>query len=136
MKKILISLGLIVALIGAVVLIDSSLAQAAFEGGAPGGVEAARGSDQPVSLFSGDKGLVRKITDTLLFIIGVISVFMIIIGGLRFVLSGGDKTKAAAARNTILYAIVGLVIAFFSYAIIDFVVGAVSGRSSGSNSFF
>ena len=62
-----------------------------------------------------------EVTNTLIFLIGSISVIMIIVGGLRFVLSNGDSKAAASARNTILYAVVGVVVAIASYAIVTFV---------------
>ena len=64
------------------------------------------------------------IINLLLFIIGAIAVIMVIIGGLRYVLSGGDANAVTSAKNTILYAIVGLAIAILAYAIVNFVVGA------------
>ena len=71
----------------------------------------------------GDAGtLVSTITNALLFIIGAISVIMIIVGGIRYVISNGDSTQITAAKNTILYAVIGLVIAVLAYAIVRFVV--------------
>ncbi|HUD11346.1 MAG TPA: hypothetical protein VMS08_02970 [Candidatus Saccharimonadia bacterium] len=61
------------------------------------------------------------IADTLIFVIGAVSVIMIIIGGLRYVTSNGDSKSIEGAKNTILYAIVGIVVAIASYAIVDFV---------------
>lgn len=96
------------------------------------GADAAKGIDQPVELF-GSTGVFRKITDVLLFIVGAISVIMIIVGGLRYVLSGGDSTHITGAKNTILYAIIGLIVALLAYAAIDFVINsfATSGGSGG-----
>ncbi len=103
--------------------------------GLDGAMQVTRGEGQPTELFSGNEGgLVNRIITLLLFIVGVLSVIMLIIGGLRFVLSGGDKSKTDAAKNTILYAIIGLLVAFFAYAIINFVVQAISGGSIGGGS--
>src|SRR5205809_721108 len=55
-----------------------------------------------------------SITNLLLFIIGAISVIMIIIGGIRYVTSSGDQTAVTAAKNTILYAIIGVVVSFLA----------------------
>lgn len=96
------------------------------DGGVPAGVEAARGESQPGELF-GDQGIFRRITNILLFLIGVLSVIMLIIGGLRYVLSGGNQQAVGAAKNTILYAIVGLIVAILSYAIINFVITSFTG---------
>lgn len=99
-----------------------------------GGVNAARGNDQPANLF-GNAGIFSTITNTLLFILGAISVIMIIVGGLRYVISGGDSAAVTAAKNTILYAIVGVIVAILAYAIINFVIGSFAGApSSGVSS--
>ena len=66
-----------------------------------------------------------SVTNLLIFLVGAISVIMIVIGGLRYVLSSGDSKAAADAKNTILYAVVGLVVAIAAYAIVSFVVTKV-----------
>jgi hypothetical protein len=48
---------------------------------------------------------------------------MLIVGGLRYVLSGGDPKNTQAAKDTILYAVVGIVVALLAYAIANFVLG-------------
>ena len=50
---------------------------------------------------------------------------MLIIGGIKYLVSGGDAKKVTDAKNTVLYAIIGIVICFFAYAIINFVVSAL-----------
>jgi hypothetical protein len=97
------------------------------------GVNAAHGTGQPTELF-GAGGIVTTITNMMLFIVGALSVFMIIIGGLRYVTSGGNATSVTSAKNTILYAIVGLVVAFLAYAAINFILGSLTGgTSAGTN---
>lgn len=66
--------------------------------------------------------VVREIVNIILFVLGAAAVIMIIIGGFRYVLSGGDSSSVTAAKNTILYAVVGLIVAILSYAIVNFVV--------------
>ncbi len=85
------------------------------------GAEAARCDGCPSDLF-GETGAFRQITNTILYIVGVIAVIMLIIGGIRYVVSGGDAKKVTDAKNTVLYAIIGLVIAVFAYAIVNFVI--------------
>jgi hypothetical protein len=99
---------------------------AGFDGGIQGGANSARGADQTSELF-GQTGIFRTITNVLLFILGAISVIMIIIGGLRYVISGGNATAVTAAKNTILYAIVGVIVALLAYAIINFVLNSFTG---------
>jgi len=94
------------------------------------GANAARGTGQPAELF-GDGGFVTTITGVMLFAVGALSVIMLIIGGLRYVISGGNASAVTAAKNTVLYAIVGLVVSFLAYAIINFVLGTLTGGSAG-----
>ncbi len=88
------------------------------------GAQAAQCDGCPSNLF-GDDGVFKQITNTILYIVGIIAVIMLIIGGIKYVISGGDAKKVTDAKNTILYAIIGLVIAFFAYAIVNFVISAL-----------
>lgn len=106
---------------------------AAFEGGIAGGMNAARGSDQPADLF-GQTGVFSTITNVMLFVVGAISVIMIIIGGLRYVVSGGDAGNVSAAKNTILYAIVGVIVSLFAYAVVQFVISSFIDGGAGFSS--
>ena len=65
---------------------------------------------------------VTTVTNILLFLIGLVAVIMIIIGGIRYTTSNGDASQTKAAKDTILYAIVGLVVAIMAYAIVSWVV--------------
>lgn len=58
-------------------------------------------------------------------IISITAVFMIVYGGFRYITSGGDASKTAAARNTIMYAVIGLVIVALAQAIVRFVLSEV-----------
>lgn len=85
------------------------------------GADCAQGTDQPGNLF-GNGGIFQTITNILLFLIGAVSVIMLIIGGIRYVVSNGDSTQVAGAKNTILYAIIGIVVAFIAYAAVNFII--------------
>ena len=98
------------------------------------GVNAARGNNVPGGLF-GSTGIVSQIINTLLFIVGALSVIMIIFGGLRYVTSAGNSSAVTAAKNTILYAIVGLIISFLAFAAVNFVLGAVGSSVGGGGAF-
>ncbi len=93
------------------------------------GAEAARAEGMPAELIGPD-GIFNQITSVALGIIGAVSVIMLIWGGLRYIISGGDSKKITDAKNTILYAIIGLIIALLSYAIIKFVLNSISGISA------
>lgn len=73
--------------------------------------------------LDGDSGVFKTVVNILLFIIGLISVIMLIWGGIRYTTSGGNANSVTAAKNTIMYAIIGLVVAIFAYAIVNWVVG-------------
>lgn len=75
-----------------------------------------------INPVTNEKCLFNKIIDTALFLIGAISIVMLIYGGIRYTLSGGKPEAVTNAKNTILYSIVGIVVALLAYAIIDFVV--------------
>ena len=93
------------------------------------GAEAARCDGCPEDLF-GDAGVFKQITNTILYIVGVIAVIVLIIGGIRYLISGGDSKKVTDAKNTVLYAIIGLIIALLSFAIVNFVISALPNGES------
>ncbi|MDB5177185.1 MAG: rane protein of unknown function [Candidatus Saccharibacteria bacterium] len=70
--------------------------------------------------------LIKTIVNVLLFILGAVAVIMIIFGGIKYTTSNGDSSQITSAKNTILYAVVGLVVAILAYAIVNFVVSSLS----------
>lgn len=89
-----------------------------------GGAQASKGEQVAESLFD-PGGVFQTVANILLFLIGAISVIMLIIGGIRYVVSGGDQAAVTSAKNTILYAIVGIVVAFLAFAAVDFVINSL-----------
>lgn len=88
------------------------------------GIEAAKTSEMPSNL-DGTGGVIDNVTSTILYVLGFLAVIMLIIGGVKYALSAGDAKAVTDAKNTILYALIGLVIAILSYAIVKFVVGII-----------
>ena len=109
--------------LGLSVLTPAVTAAAESPGTIKEGAGSAKGDSQQAELF-GDNGVFRTVTNVLLFIIGAIAVIMLIIGGIRYVLSGGDQAQVTSAKNTILYAIIGIVVAILAYAAVDFVINS------------
>lgn len=70
-------------------------------------------------------GTISVIINVIIGIIGLVAVVVIILGGFQYMTSSGDSTKVKKAKDTILYGIVGLVIALLAYAIVNFVLGAI-----------
>jgi hypothetical protein len=66
--------------------------------------------------------MAKTVVNLLLTVLGIISVIMIVIGGIRYTTSGGDSAGLKNARDTIIYAVVGLVIAILSFSIVNFVL--------------
>lgn len=91
------------------------------------GADAARADGMPADLVGAD-GVINQFTNIVLYVVGFISVVMLIWGGIRYIISGGDNKKITDAKNTILYALLGLVIAFFAYAIVNFVLNAIGAN--------
>lgn len=112
----------------------------------PAAVHAQEGSGSPIDSISGGvKGVgggdantddlsdnLKTIVNILLFVLGAIAVIMIIIGGIRYTTSNGDAGSIKGAKDTILYSVIGLVVAILAYAIVNFVLGAFSGGGAGS----
>lgn len=84
-----------------------------------GGVNAVGGGGSPTL---GDQ--IKIVISILMFILGAIAVVMIIIGGIRYTTSNGDSASIKSAKDTILYSVIGLIVAILSYAIVNFVLGA------------
>jgi hypothetical protein len=66
--------------------------------------------------------LMGNVVNLLLILIGIISVIMIIIGGIRYTTSAGDAGQTKSARDTVIYAVAGLVVAIMAFAIVNFVL--------------
>lgn len=130
MKKFF--MGIMAAIIGFSIMavMSTTPIMALGEGGAPSGVEAARGDNMPSNLAGGETSIVKRAINLMLYGIGVLSVVMLIFGGFRYIISGGKKESVTNAKNTILYAIIGLLIAIFSYALVNFIVMTAIGGGS------
>ena len=83
------------------------------------------GCDQPAGQPSVQSTVERAIT-ILLALVAVISIIMIIIGGLKYITSGGDSGKVSSAKDTILYSVIGLVVALLAQVIVRFVVNRLT----------
>lgn len=86
-----------------------------------GGVKGVGGGDANTDDLSDN---LKTVVNILLFVLGAIAVIMIIIGGIRYTTSNGDSGSIKSAKDTILYSVVGLVVAILAYAIVNFVLGA------------
>ncbi len=74
------------------------------------------------NVLVGPDGIITNIIDALSYVVGIISLIMIIIGGFMYIFSGGNPESAARATKTVLYAVIGLVVALSAQAIVIFVL--------------
>lgn len=70
--------------------------------------------------------IIETVVNIFSVLVGVVAVIMIIWGGLRYITSGGDSTKITSAKNTIIYALIGLVVVALAQFIVKFVLGKVT----------
>jgi len=81
--------------------------------------------DNSSSPILGPSSIMYKIVQTVTVITGAVSVIMIVVGGFRYVISGGDSNATKGAKDTVLYAVIGLAITIFAQTIITFVLSAL-----------
>lgn len=89
------------------------------------GLDKAGGSQNKTTL----EDQIKTITNVLLFLLGAIAVIMIIVGGIRYVISNGEASSIKSAKDTILYAVIGLIVAILAFAIVNFVITSFSGST-------
>jgi len=69
---------------------------------------------------------IHAVVTILSFVVGIISVIMVMVGGFRYVTSGGDSTKVGSAKNAIVYALVGLIVVALAQVIVRFTLNKTS----------
>lgn len=77
-------------------------------------------------------GTVKNIINAILGVLGIVAVVVIILGGFTFLTSQGDAGKVMKGRNTLLWGVIGLLVSLFAFAIVNFVLGAISSTPSNS----
>lgn len=80
----------------------------------------------PSGTNSNLNAFITNIINVLIAVIGVAAVLMLIIGGFRYVFSQGNEKAVSGAKDTILYAIIGIVVAILAFAIVNFVIGGLN----------
>lgn len=78
--------------------------------------------DRTTNPIAGPDGILVKATDIIAIIAGIAAVILIIVGGIKYVVSGGDTNAVNSAKNTVLYALIGLVVIGVAKILITFVV--------------
>jgi hypothetical protein len=68
---------------------------------------------------------INTIINVIIGVIGFVAVVVIILGGVQYTTSAGDPGKVKKAKDTILYGIIGLVVALLAFAIVNFVLSSI-----------
>lgn len=89
-----------------------------------GGVKTAAGGEDQGAAPSNVHTILTNVINIFSLVIGIIAVIVIIIAGLTYITSGGDASKAASAKSTILYAVIGLIVVAFAQLIVQFAINA------------
>ncbi len=107
--------------------VDEETKQAACDG-----IGAVGGNCSDTSANGSINKIIETVVEILSWVVGVAAVITIIIGGFRYITSGGDSNSTASAKNTILYAIIGLLIALVAQVLVRFVFNRATTTSNGS----
>lgn len=125
MKKLIVSVCAVIATVfglGGVAALSPVMAEPAYADSTTAGGQYIS-QVQPAGASSSDlMTTVKNIINVILGIVGIVAVVMMIVGGISFITSQGDSGKVTKARNTILYGVVGLVVALLAFAIVNFVL--------------
>ena len=79
------------------------------------------------------QAVAKKVVNIFSIIVGIVAVIFVIYGGFRYITSGGDSGSVGNAKNTLIYALVGLVIVALAQLIVHYVLSTATGAASGSN---
>ena len=80
---------------------------------------------------SGLNSLATKVVNIFSVIVGIVAVIMIIYGGFKYITSGGDSGNVSSAKNTLIYAIIGLIIVALAQIIVHFVINTTTSSTTG-----
>lgn len=132
-KSLMVAVALAVMGVLGVALPEKAMAVKCPEGSVRAGQDVGSYAECNLSSESSSTDLmdtIMAVINVVLGVVGLAAVIMIVIGGISFVTSQGDAAKVTRARNTVLYGVVGLVIALLAFAIVNFVLSGVFGTKS------
>lgn len=129
-KLLVASLVLSLGLLTPVALVGNVAAQASIQDSLCGGVNlgdaGATGSCSENQEGTDVNSIVTDVINFLSWFVGVVSVVMIIVGGFRYITSGGSNDKVSSAKSTIVYALIGLILVALAQFIVNFVIDRVT----------
>lgn len=72
--------------------------------------------------------VIQNILNVVIGLSGIIAVIFIVVGGISFITSSGDAGKIKKAKDTVLYAVIGLIVCALAFVIVNWVVGSLLGQ--------
>lgn len=137
--KILVALAVMAGLVGVAIPSGEAMAvtcpPGTLRGDGEGDKTANSIAECNISAEHSNENLMKTVNDIInvvLGVLGVVAVGVIIVGAISFITSQGDSAKVTKGRNTILYGVVGLVVALLAFAIVNFVLKGISSGSGSS----
>jgi hypothetical protein len=135
MAAIIASLLLAIAPIGAVSVVRA--ADADIQSGLCSGIEldptGGSSCKDSATTTKGVRDTLTSVINILSILVGVVAVIMVIYGGFKYITSGGDSGKVTSAKNTIVYALIGLVIAALAQVIVRFVLAKATATGDAAS---
>lgn len=126
LKSLIIAAGAALTLI-APLAVTATAGAADIQGNLCGGANLSTSSSTNCKEDTGSFNTVlATIINIFSLVVGIVAVIMVIIGGFNYITSGGNEGKVSTAKNTILYAVIGLVIVAFAQALVRFVINKAS----------
>ena len=122
MKKSIISIAIMTCAVFGVSVLSTASLSSSVSAQVSKGIDTATTSEMKGKSIDGDKGLIKTVVNVLLWAVGVLSVIMIIFSGFRYITSAGDTSKTKSAQSTLIYSVVGLIVAIMAWAIVNMVI--------------
>ena len=122
MKKSIISIAIMTCAVFGVSVLSTTSLSGSVSAQVSKGIDTATTSEMKGKSIDGDGGLIKTVVNVLLWAVGILSVIMIIFSGFRYITSAGDASKTKSARSTLIYSVVGLIVAIMAWAIVNMVI--------------
>lgn len=122
MKKSIISIAIMTCAVFGISVLSTASLSGSVSAQVSKGIDTATTSEMKGKSIDGDKGLIKTVVNVLLWAVGILSVIMIIFSGFRYITSAGDASKTKSARSTLIYSVVGLIVAIMAWAIVNMVI--------------
>lgn len=122
MKKSIISIAIMTCAVFGISVLSTASLPGSASAQVSEGINTATTSEMKGKSIDGKDGLIKTVVNVLLWAVGILSVIMIIFSGFRYITSAGDASKTKSAQSTLIYSVVGLIVAIMAYAIVNMVI--------------